>query len=212
MESKSALKFTKQDFDEFFNGKDVVKITFAEFCLKVLKKEGRSFNISQMVTRVRPYANKGKGETQNPFFAAEKDGSVKKLSVVQFGWNMNYAQQVNNALERNGLEANFEAQQNWHEKKFDEYNGAISQHATNESSEEYFDYNPKQTNKIGYKFQDTQNWLSDKEENLIVLNTPIKSAPKNQGLPEGQEVRFQTISMKNIYAMLFDKVWHVIEG
>ena len=54
-----------------------------------------------------------------------KDAEVTKLVTYRVSLNCNYQNCVNNALVREGKEANFVSKENWHKTVYDSFNGSI---------------------------------------------------------------------------------------
>jgi hypothetical protein len=71
-------------------------------------------------------------KTGNPL----KNSAITKLTEYNVSLNNNYQNRVNNSLIREGKEANFESQGNWHTKVHDTFNGSIVAKKSN-MSEKY---------------------------------------------------------------------------
>lgn len=127
-------------------------------------------------------------KTNNPL----RDAKVTKLVDYKFLLNAVYSNAVNNQRMREGKEADFQAQKNWHEKVYDSKNGAIVRNIKS----------PENTYLSGIvKSAETINYFVDgkkatEAEIEIIKQFKQKSSAKNQGLEN--EITFRTIKIEGI--------------
>jgi len=114
-------------------GKVPHKITVTELELILTRIDGNRPTFINMVTATVPSDMRKKG---NPY-ADKEVYTVHKISKYSAQINFNYSNAVNNQLEREGKEADFEATMNWHKKKFDEFNGCICSKAEGNQKQWY---------------------------------------------------------------------------
>jgi hypothetical protein len=225
--AKPILGLTKQNFNDFAKG-EAVKITYAEFLLQMTKIRGGRFRSFLVGVEVDAKMNKGcikraskacpEGEYTNTFHKlCDKDvpseQRIKKVSVFIANMNMNYEKQVNAKRAKFGLPTDFVAQENWHSKEIDKYNDAISINTNNDQGKKYLNFNPTQKTRIGFRHGKGGEWLNEVDEAMVKAHIVKSSAPTNQGLPIGEEIRFQTVTLTNILFIKFDgTLYQIVEA
>ncbi len=167
-------------------GKETTKVTLSELANKLKEIDGSSASAFWMLCETDARLKK----TGNPY----RDEKVTKLSRYNGLLNFNYTNSVNNQLEREGKEANFEAQENWHAKKFDKVNGCIAEKAEGNSSQEYIWFKNDNSDRIAFAINGNVANESDTAicEQFIPPHSPNKS--------QGTEVAITplTIKLQNI--------------
>jgi len=174
--------------------------------IKELIKDGGSATFATIVAEVSEKLPK----TNNPF----RKNFVTKEVEYHALLNGNYANAVNNRLEKEGKEANFEAKKNWHEKEFDGFNGSILKNSKPKDEESaqkrYLAVNCQGTSKVNRYFIDGIEATAEEVEQLEAFKAlQPKKSPKNQGLEEGNEVIFRTVDIAGIKEIRVNK--HVVK-
>lgn len=174
-------------------GQKLIKITVAELSILLQKIDGSQATFFSMITTTDAKLLK----TGNPF----KDDKVEKVSGYQGSINVNYANMVNNQLEREGKEANFQAVSNWHEKKYDEYNGCVVVKVEGNKRQEYLMFINNKVKRYGFYL----NGASCSTEQIEVIKPflPKHSKPTNQGTEK--PILVQTIKLQNIKRITINK-------
>jgi len=168
------------------NGKIPTEVSVAELSLILQRADGAQATFAGIVMATDAKLKK----TGNPY----KDEKVYKVSKYNVQLNFNYAKAVNNQLEREGKDANFEASENWHTKKYDSYNGCVAMKMEGNQRQEYLFYRTMDVKRIGFTINDKV--ASPDQVETIKVFLPAKSAPKNQGTDEA--VIVQTVKLQNI--------------
>jgi hypothetical protein len=127
-------------------------------------------------------------KTGNPL----KNAVITKLVDYKFMLNAVYQNAVNNKRIKEGKEADFKAQSNWHEKVYDSKNGAIVCNK-NKRENTYLSGIVQSAENLKY-FVDNREATA--EEIAIIKQFKQKSSAKNQGLED--EVIFRTIKIEGI--------------
>jgi hypothetical protein len=170
-----------------------VKVTKAEMSLILQQIDGTSATIISMIYQTVPVWRK----TGFPLSAlgAEKVDECVKLSKVVAKINVNYTNMVNNQREREGLEKDFVAQENWHSKKYDWVNGCIACNKNKAGEDqEYLLYSPTASKRLGFAIKNKE--ANPKQVDLLLPHLPASSTAKNQGTEV--EVRYQALKMENL--------------
>ncbi len=171
-------------------GQTPTKVTVAELSLILQRIDGGSASKISMVTATIPSTMR---KTGNPY--ANKDTVIHKVSKYTDALiNFNYANSVNNQLVREGKEANFEAQENWFTKKFDQYNGCVGVKVSGDTRQEYLIYKKENVKRIGFAINGVE--ATTEQSEVIKSFIPAKVMPKNQGTDKPVEP--QTIKLENI--------------
>ena len=170
--------------------------------IKNLINDGGSATFATIVAEVSEKLPK----TGNPF----RNNVVTKEVEYHALLNGNYANAVNNRLEKEGKEANFEAKKNWHEKEFDGFNGSILKNSKPKDEEaakkRYLAVNCQGTSKVNRYFIDGVESTEEEMEQLNAFKASLpRKAPKNQGLEEGNEVFFRTLDIAGIKEIRVNK-------
>ena len=174
-------------------GTRLIKITVAELSLLLQKIDGSQATFFSMITTTDARLKK----TGNPY----KDEKVEKVSGYQGSINVNYTKAVNNQREREGLEADFQATQNWHEKKYDEYNGCVVVKVEGNKRQEYLMFIKQKVKRYGFYLNGAKSTTEQAETFKAFL--PTHSPAKNQGLVKTVDV--QTIKLENIKRITINK-------
>lgn len=194
------MQTTKDLIESLLNGKTPTDITVAELSLLLQRNDGERANFISMVMSTDARLAK----TGNPY----RDEKVYKVSKYNVQINVNYSNAVNNQLEREGKERNFEAQENWHSKKFDEFNGSVVEHASGNSSQEYLAYRVLDVERIGFTINDKI--ATPEQVETIKVFLPKKSPAKNQGTEK--EIRWQTVKYENIKLLSINNEFYRVTG
>ncbi len=177
------------------------KITVSELSLILQKIDGSSPTAIFMVTRTDAKLKK----TGNPY----RDEVVLKSSSYIARVNVNYTNAVNNQLEREGKERDFQAQENWHAKKYDSYNGCVAMKAEGDKKQEYLFFVTDRVKRNGFLLNGKQ-VKSQVEIETIKQFLPTYSAPTNQGTEKAIQV--QTIKLENISLLkLKGKIYEIVQ-
>ena len=150
-----------------------------------LIKDGGSATFAKVIAVVEQKMLK----TNNPL----KNAVITKLVDYHMNLNRNYQNEVNNALIREGKEANFEAKQNWFTPVADGFNGSIVAKKSDLTCE-YL--------KFSCNGAETLKWFvngveaTNEELEIIKAFKQKSSEPKNQGLDK--KVIIRTIKMDGI--------------
>lgn len=170
-------------------GQTPTKVTVAELSLILQRVDGSSATFINMVTATVPSDMR---KTGNPY--AEKGTVVHKVSKYNAQINFNYTNAVNNQLTREGKEADFEAQINWHAKKFDQFNGCVCSKMEGDQRQEYLFFRNMNVERIGFSINEVE---ATKEQTEIIKSfIPKKAMPTNQGTEKA--ILVQTIKLQNI--------------
>jgi hypothetical protein len=170
-------------------GQTPVRVTVAELSLILQRVDGSSATFISMVTATIPSDMR---KTGNPY--ADKDTTVHKVSKYGAQINFNYTNAVNNQLEREGKEADFEAQMNWHKKKFDEFNGCVCSKMEGDQRQEYLFFRNMSVERIGFAINGVE--ATTEQTEIIKSFIPKKAMPTNQGTEKA--ILVQTIKLQNI--------------
>jgi hypothetical protein len=118
---------------------------------------------------------------------------IEKRVNYQLSLNCVYQNAVNKQREREGLEKDFVASSNWHEKVYDGVNGAILRHKEHHDKK-YLSGIVKNAEVVDY-FVDGERATPEQVE-IIKQFRQVSKAPQNQGIE--QAVIFRAISLENI--------------
>ncbi len=162
------------------------KISQSELSIILQKLDGSQATVCTMVTMTEPKIKK----TGNPY----RDEKIQKVSAYAILLNFNYTNSVNNQLEREGKDRDFQAQENWHTKKYDSFNGCVAMKMDGNQKQEYLFYKTNHVKRLGFVMNGKP--CTTEETETIKLFLPEYSAPKNQGTEEA--VIVQTIKLQNI--------------
>jgi hypothetical protein len=165
------------------------KVTVAELSLILQRVDGGSATFISMVTATIPSDMR---KTGNPY--ANKETVVQKVSKYGAQINFNYTNAVNNQLEREGKEADFEAEMNWHKKKFDEFNGCVCSKMEGDKRQEYLFFRNMNVERVGFAINGVQ--ATEEQTAVIKSFIPQKAMPTNQGTEKA--ILVQTIKLQNI--------------
>ncbi len=169
------------------SGAETTKISLVELSMSLQRIDGGSNTIFNMTCAVDPNLYK-KG---NPF--AKED--VRKITRYFGKLNTIYANSVNRQLEREGKEANFEAQANWHEKKYDQINGCVVRKQNKDGlNTEYVGFIVDRAETLGYSINGVE---ATTEETAIIkgFRKPT-TTPQNQGTDK--PIIYRTIKLQNV--------------
>lgn len=183
-------------------GRETTKVSLAELSLILKKVDGSSATEIRLFGETDVQMNVG-GKARLNSLADEK---VRKITMYEAMINFNYANAVNNQLQREGKEREFESGGNWHEKKYDEFNGCVHQHVSGRG--EYLAFKQLNTKKIATLINDIE--ASAKDLETIEKWKKPYYAPKNQGteIP----IDFRTIMLKNIvFLKMKGQVYEVVQ-
>lgn len=200
----------KQIIEQILNeiGAPTRQVTVAELSLILKKIDGSQATNVVIYGQTSVKMNKGgrkneKGEYPNTI-CEEK---VTKISRYNGMINFNYTNAVNNQLVREGVEPDFEAQGNWHTKKYDDFNGCVSMHVSGKG--EYLSFKQGEVTKYGYLIND--NAPTVKEVAMIETYKVPYVAPKNQGTEV--PIDFRTMMLTNIlFLKLKGEIYQVISA
>lgn len=172
---------------------DTRKVSLTELSLILQKIDGSAASQFWMVIETAPKLVQKFRDTglPSPF---SKEDSVTKLTRYNGMLNFNYTNSVNNQLEREGKDANFQAQENWHTKKYDEYNGCVAKKAEKGGTQEYLFYKDTNCERLAYLLNGVV--VTAEQEKAIKALSPIYSAPTNQGTDEA--ILVKTVKLQNI--------------
>lgn len=172
---------------------DTKKVSLTELSLILQKIDGSSATQFWMVieTEVKLVKKfRALKAIPSPF---AKD-TVTKLTRYTGMLNFNYTNSVNNQLEREGKEADFQAQANWHTKKYDEFNGCVAKKVEGNQTQEYLFYKDNNADRLAYLLN---GFAMNAEQTKIVKRLlPKYSATKSQGTDE--VVLVKTVKLQNI--------------
>lgn len=181
-------------------GKSTTKVTLSELSLILQRIDGSRATFANFVIETDAKLKK----TGNPY----KDENVRKVSKYNVQLNFNYTNAVNNQLEREGKEANFEAQENWHTKKYDSFNGCVAMKMEGNQRQEYLFFRKMDVQRIGFMMNDKV--ATPEQVETIKVFLPSKSAPKNQGTDKPIEV--QTVKLQNIKLLSLEGEFYEVVG
>lgn len=122
-----------------------------------------------------------------------RESKIEKRVNYQFSLNCVYQNVVNKQREREGLEKDFVASSNWHEKVYDGVNGAILRHKEHHDKK-YLSGIVKNAEVVDY-FVDGERATTEQVE-IIKQFRQVSKAPQNQGIDDA--VIFRAISLENI--------------
>ena len=183
-------------------GKVPTKVTVTELELILTRIDGSRPTFINMVTATVPTDMRKKG---NPY--ADKEAyTVHKISKYSAQINFNYSNAVNNQLEREGKEADFEAQQNWHKKTFDEFNGCICSKMEGDQRQWYLFFRNMNVERIGFAINEVA--ATPEQETTIKSFIPVRALPQNQGTEKA--ILVQTIKLQNIKLLALNGEYYEI--
>ncbi len=174
------------------------KVTLTELSLLLQQVDGRQATMIGMFT-VTKVTNMRK--TNNPY----ANDVIEKVTYYNGMINANYTNSVNNQREREGKEADFQATENWHAKKYDEINGCVARHKAqdNGADQEYllFQPNPNGIKRITM----LRNGVECTKEEMEIIKSfiPVKKPSLSQGTEK--EVLFQTFKLQSIRVLKMNK-------
>jgi len=154
-------------------GKPTKRVTVAELSLKLKQIDGSQATNVVIIGETDVRMNKGGRNGGNTLF----DRLVRKVTRYEAMINFNYTNAVNNQLEREDKERDFEAQKNWHQSKYDDFNGCVKMHVSGKG--EYLAYKELNTHKYATLVDGVEATAEDMA--MIELYKKPYSAPKNQG-------------------------------
>lgn len=172
--------------NQFVGDQQTKEITVAELSLLLQSIDGSSATAISMLIATEPAWKK----TDNKFIA-NKCLKVAKYNALL---NINYTNSVNNQREKEGVEPDFQAQQNWHTKKYDSFNGCVACKMDGNKKQEYLFIKNNNSETLGYTIDGRV--ANDNEVIELKAFLPTKSAPKNQGIEN--PIIVQTIKLENI--------------
>lgn len=181
-------------------GKTPTRVTLSELSLILQRIDGSRATFANFVIETDAKLKK----TGNPY----NGESVRKVSKYNVQLNFNYTNAVNNQLEREGKEANFEAQENWHTKKYDSFNGCVAMKMEGNQRQEYLFFRKLDVQRIGFMMNDKV--ATPEQSEIIKVFLPAKSAPKNQGTDKPIEV--QTVKLQNIKLLSLEGEFYEVIG
>jgi len=189
-------------------GNRVHNITKHELSIILQEVDGKSCTFISMFSQTKPdMVLKNKVEcTINPYWKE----NIEKVSHSVGMINFNYTNAVNNQREREGLEADFVAQLNWHTKKYDRVNGCVGfkAKAGSDSEQEYMFFIPTHSRRLGF--------LLNGRICTPIENAVIKSflAPKTKNKSQGteKEIPFRSYKLESIKLIRINKKVYRIVG
>ena len=181
-------------------GKTPKKVTLSELSLILQRIDGSRATFANFVIETDAKLKK----TGNPY----NGENVRKVSKYKVQLNFNYTNAVNNQLEREGKEANFEAQENWHTKKYDSFNGCVAMKMEGNQRQEYLFFRKLDVERIGFMMNNKV--ATPEQSETIKVFLPSHSAPKNQGTDKPIEV--QTVKLQNIKLLSLEGEFYEVVG
>lgn len=125
---------------------------------------------------------------------AERPEITKEI-IYHCALNGNYSNAVNNQRVREGKEADFEAQSNWHEKAFDWFNGTVVRHRT-KTDQFYLLIQCQYSKTLRYFINGNE---ADAIEKKLIEEWKESSTPTNQGTD--RPIIARTIALDNILSI-----------
>ena len=155
--------------------------------IATLIKDGGSATFAQVVAVVEQKMLK----TNNPL----RNATITKLVDYNMLLNANYQNMVNNALIREGKDANFVSKDNWFTPVNDGFNGSIVAKKSDTTCE-YLKFSCNNAKVLNYFVNGVE--ATAEELEVIKAYKQKSNRPLNQGLTEDNEVIIRTIKMEGI--------------
>jgi hypothetical protein len=152
-----------------------------------LIKDGGSAKFAQVLAEVEQKMLK----TGNPL----RNAVITKLVDYNMLLNANYQNMVNNALIREGKDANFVAKENWFTPVNDGFNGSVVAKKSDLTCE-YLKFSCNNAKTLNYFVDGVE--ATPEQMEVIKQYKQKSNRPLNQGLTEDNEVIIRTIKMEGI--------------